>query len=592
MVTKPKEELVPTKSRGRGRALETPSPDSSTAPESMLRVARGLSWIRFVYPFSFDAKEFDNRVKAINDGLVDGPMESEGSNDPTSVWTLVGWRQSKGDGRSEDVGADLLPHVARFLGEPDEGSRGYVPPRTAYMWSLKDEWLKHFLGEGDKVRWNLRLWRENIPFEVDEVQLALFRHGVGFLTLSAKPSEVSVREGSVATWLNFLYGFRFLRGKPYATVRAVRTDDIVRGEFRKSAPGLPPSWAEGSDIFSKVICPLLFTGAIEEPLWWQEVFVPGQLIPFVALFVDRKPKNGDVPEDELYDLLYRLRNVLSIRQQASMSSNDRRFDHPDLLPYADQMWFYFSLSAGGFLAYNAPTSGPFRSSLPKRYLKDEYFLAFLLTLQQRFVLGVITDKIAEHWLPSARTETNTKTNTKTNTNTETKRTGDRRWKIWRRWLIEQSNRTSSPDDSRSAQFDELLEAFLMFSARGHFVQLMQGEHHQLYYQKWQEKFQVKQLYEEVQNELNAMHDFLEMVVQERVNYILHVLTALSIILGVVGTIAGWWALNLDNISTSLSKWRWPIDLVWLSCLLIVPLVLLGVVMFARMGWFARRRHRS
>jgi hypothetical protein len=559
------------RSDGRSGSTEAPSRASAKAADSTLRVARGMSWIRFVYPFSFDAKEFDNRVRAIGGDTADGPEGSNEIQDTASVWTPIGWRQQpKGDVRGGDVGADLLPHVARFLGETKEGSQGPIAPRTAYMWSLKDEWYKHFLGDKEEVRWNLRLWREDIPFEVDEVQLTLFRHGVGFLTLSAKPIETGAREGSVATWLNFIYGFRLLRGKPYATVRASRISNGRVGAFGITPSGLPPSWEEGTDIFRKLICPLLFTGALEEALWWEEVFVPGQLMPFISLFVDRKPKKGPVPEDELYDLLYRMRNVLSDRQHASLSNNDRSFEHPDLLPYADNMWFYFSLSAGGFLAYNAPTEGPFRNSLPKRYLKDEYFLAFLLTLQQRFVLSVMTNKVAEHWLPRANAD----------------RAED---KSWSRRLIKGAEQVGSLDEIRTAQFDELLDAFLMFSARGYFVQLMQGERHQLYYQKWQGKFQVKQLYEEVRDELKAMHDYLQMKGQERVNYILNVLIALSIILGVVGTIAAWWSLNFENISSWLSRWRWPGELVWISCLLVIPLVMLGIVFFVRMGWFGRRR---
>ncbi|MGA7733146.1 MAG: CorA family divalent cation transporter [Chloroflexia bacterium] len=442
------------------------------------------------------------------------------------------------------------------------------------MWSLKSEHLKRLLREEDQIRWNLRLWRQSIPFEVDEIQLSMFRHGVGFLTLSARPIETSVREGSLATWLNFIYGFRYLRGKPYATTGALKDEINENGEVRGRTspegipPDLPPSWAEGGDVFRKLICPLLLTGAIKEPIWWDEVFVPGQLIPYVALFVDRKPKNGPIPEAELYDLLYRLRNVAADRQHISMSNSDRTFDHPDLLPFADNMWFYFSLGGGGFLAYNAPSSGPYRTSMPKRYLKDEYFLAFLLTLQQRFVLGTITDKIAEHWLPGGNPEP----------------IADSGWSA-------RLKRASMVEDTRSAQFDDLLEDFLMFSARGHFVQLMQGEHHQLYYQKWREKFKINDLFEEVQNELEAMHNYLQMVVQERVNFILHVLTALSIILGIVGTLAGWWALNLDNITTTFGKWGWPSWLVWFTFILIVPLIALGIAFFMRMGWFAPRRRK-
>lgn len=591
---------APTTTRRRSRAAaaetatspSTPSPAAEAPrPESPLKVARSLSWVRFVYPFSFDADDFDNHVKVINDGVIDDENPATNhNNDSGPIWNLISWKQSSRGDNSYDTGGELLPHVARFLGEPQEYSRGPIPPRTAYMWALDSDYLKRMLYPEDDIVWNLRLWKENFPFEVDDVQLAMFRHGVGFLTISARPIETG-REGSLYTWLNFIFGLRLLRGKPYAKVRALppyvepAPEEMAESDSEEATEPPPPpeppeprprvlpiefpeSWDRGSDVLRKLICPLLLTASLKEPLWWEEVFVPGQLIPFVALYVDRKPKNGPVPEAELYDLLYRLRNVVSYRQHITMSSADRTFEHPDLLPYADYMWFYFSLSGGGFLAYNAPSTGSYRSHLTKRYLKEEYFLSFLLSLQQRFVLGVLTNKIAEHWLPSGAVRPTEK------------------W-TWKKML----KSGATLEDKRSVQFDDLLENFLMFSARGNFVQLMQGEHHQLYYQKWQSKFQVKELFEEVQNELDAMHNYLEMSVQQYVNHILHVLTVLSIVLGIIGTFTGWWALNLDNISTSLERWGWPDWLVWFSFLLIFPLLGISLIFFRSIGWLPRRPKR-
>jgi cation transport ATPase len=47
-------------------------------------------------------------------------------------------------------------------------------------------------------------------------------------------------------------------------------------------------------------------------------------------------------------------------------------------------------------------------------------------------------------------------------------------------------------------------------ARGHFAQVMQREHHHRCYRKWQETFQVEQLYQEVSEEVREMHDYLLM----------------------------------------------------------------------------------
>lgn len=47
-----------------------------------------------------------------------------------------------------------------------------------------------------------------------------------------------------------------------------------------------------------------------------------------------------------------------------------------------------------------------------------------------------------------------------------------------------------------------------FTARGYFIQVVQGEHHHRFYSKWQEVLQVERLYQEVNDEVREMHNDL------------------------------------------------------------------------------------
>jgi hypothetical protein len=97
------------------------------------------------------------------------------------------------------------------------------------------------------------------------VELALFRDGVGCLTIRAEPASQEV-----ADWLDFLHYFRFARGQRGVGLRAERR--------------------------------------VGAPLWWEEIFSPGQLLPFTAFFVEA------APAEEVPLLLYRVRKRVVARR--------------------------------------------------------------------------------------------------------------------------------------------------------------------------------------------------------------------------------------------------------------------------------------
>jgi len=414
------------------------------------RIDHDASFVHFVYPFLFEADTFAKRVATIRQA------QWQGRERPLTVWQT--------DRFPED---ELLPHVARYLNSGD----GTSP--TAQMWEMERNTLQSPSGLGGQAEWHLTLPQGQVPFRFEAVRLALFRVGVGFLTVCANPLTAEK-----ADWLDFLHYFRFIRGQRDVGLRAQRRIGLdtrtrqpqISAFFPEPAGGVAQH-PDGKGIFQTILDTMLQTGAFpsETRPWWDEVFVLGQLLPFAALYVD------EMPTDQVPCLLYRIRNFFHARQEIYPASEDLRLDHPAHLPYAEGLWFLFSLDGGAFVACNAPRTDFFRVQLPD-HLSQHYFLLFLLTLHQRFALMKLSEEVAKHWPIDGDT-------------------GD--------------------DEARERAFGRIRDALLSFTARGYFTQVMQREHHHRCYRRWQETFQVDRLYQEVRDEVQEMHNFLVMRRTER-----------------------------------------------------------------------------
>jgi hypothetical protein len=442
-----------------------------------------ISLVQFIYPFLFDAKTLEQRKDAA------ARAQWQGRGGSLSVW-------QKGRFPRED----LLAHVERYLNPPED------PTPTALLWTMENNTLQSPSGLGGSANWFLTLQRKEIPFQLTDVQLSLFRVGVGFLTVSAKP-----KSQEIADWLDFLHYFRFIRGQRDVKLRMERrTGKDQTSPFFPQPAGGTEKHPDGEGHFAEIVSAILSTAAIEgntkDADWWREVFVPGQLIPFAMLYVDGQ----DLSEREIAELLYRVRNFFPSERVIQPAPEDLRLDHPSLLAYAERMWFVFSLEGGAFVAINAPETDFFRREFPT-HLRREYFLLFLLTLHQRFTLMSLSQQVSEHWL----------------------RGGER---------------------ERVQAFERIRDALLEFTARGYFSQAMQREHHHQVYRRWQETFQLERLYQEVSDEVREMHEFLQMRQSQKLEKRLNFLT---FVFGIPALLFSFLSINLYRITAKeegLSIW--------------------------------------
>jgi hypothetical protein len=415
------------------------------------------SFAFFVYPFLFDPATFAPRVAIIERATL--PIAAAVGACRERVWEIRDFPKG-----------DLLPHVADYLNNVDAA--------TAHLWELSDR-LDSAFGLAECAEWVLIQERRgySLPFRFGEVgsggfsvQLCMFRTGVGFMTVQVRP-----RSSALSDWLDFLHYFRTADGQHgvYVQVRPRHSPDGV-------APFLPAP-AEGGDGpdtrgFQAVLHALLRTADLNEERhgvpWWRETFVRGRMMPYVGLYVDGMPD-----EETRARLLYRVRNFLRSTQEIRPSEEDLRLQEAGhLLPFGDGMWQVFSQEGGAFVACDAPRAidseddSPanlafFRRILPAQ-LREDYFLLFMLALQQQFVLRDLSEEVANYSL-------------------------------------------AANEVVRLEGFDRIRSRLLEFTARSYFAQVMQREHHHRTYVKWLQTLEIERLYSEVRDEAREIQEWIQ-----------------------------------------------------------------------------------
>jgi hypothetical protein len=439
------------------------------------------SFVRFVYPFVFEPEAFDAHTVAIYAACWPGRER------PLQVWQEAAFPEE-----------DLLSHVARYLNPP-----AGTPP-TARLWEMHGDALQspRGLGAGGGVEWTLRWKGQEVPFRLEDVELALFRVGVGFLTVQARPLSDRVDD-----WLDFLYAFRFVRGQRGVDIRLRRrvTADAYEPYFPAVAGG-SETHPEGAGVLGEVLDALLQTVTVhgDAGRWWRETFVPGQLLPYAVVYVD------GVRADEAALLLYRIRHFFPSRREICPAPEDLRLDHDAYLTYADRQYFLFSLEGAAFVAFDAPATDFFRRELPD-HLRVRYFLLYLLALHQRFTLIQLSEAVSDHWL----------------------------------------GRTAS---ERERAFERIEDRLLTFTARGYFTQVMQHEHHHRIYRRWQEVFQLDELYREVSDEVHAMHSLLlvrrSQLEEAATRRLERLVGFLGLVIGIPALVLAFLDINLRGVTTA------------------------------------------
>jgi hypothetical protein len=395
------------------------------------------SFVTLVYPVTFEPDMFDE-LSAGMDRARWGELEN--------LWTPATVPTE-----------DLLRSVGEFL-EPPPGAR-----RSARVWRLDGNALQSTrgLGAGGSEPWEMVTRSSTIPFQLKNVHLGLLQPGVALLSLRLTPQSQEPND-----WFDFMHFARFQRRPERSRLRMRRRKGInATTREPEYEPFFPPpaggvaAHPQGEGTLGEIITALLSSASAGKH-WWHEVYVPGQLIPYSALFFE------GVPAEEQLRFLLRLEAYFHARQELHPSPADLDLQGENRVAYARDQYFVLTLDGSSFVAFDAPQTPFFRETLPA-HLRSEYFILFLMTLYQRFALMLLEDEISSGWA------------------------------------------LGTDDEQRETVLRKVRDRLLMFTAQGHFTQVVQRQHHHRCYRRWQEIFQIDQLYAEVHRAASDMHDYLE-----------------------------------------------------------------------------------
>ena len=402
------------------------------------------SFAYFVYPFLFDLPTTVPPERQASSPSPDDPFcvfanrVAASTLDQKQVWT--DWKIPIND---------LMPHVASFL------NAGNTNP-TGRFWQLDNNVAQKL--QTNKIKWKMLRGTTAAPMAFTlggdfVLQLALFRHGVGFITVSAHPVS-----NDLGDWLAFLHDFRFMHHRNDVRVCAEKEayDQSTKQKTRIAYNPLnvPGATADQSFWFMDLIKIVLKASGLDATT---DVFTPGHTLPYTSLFV------RGTDETDKTTIRHRLRNFFGPAQGENLPAEDLCENHPAHLAYARDQWFIQTLNGGSFLAFervDEPLDQFQKVSLPN-HLSGVYFCANILVLYQRFALARLSEKVATKAL--------------------------------------------TPDGSDQV-WEGIRDDLLDFTARGYFTQAMQSDHHHRYYRKWQEVLQIQQLYDEVRNEVRDLYE--------------------------------------------------------------------------------------
>ena len=432
------------------------------------------SYLRFLYPFGFNEKLEDLIQRLENDKLARKDSKNKDSDkEAHSVWQPVAFSSS-----------DLLPHVAEYV----NGDRQEQAAPRGVWYEMADAVREAPRGLGFRrgITWTLNLGDRRVEFVISSVEICLFRLGIGFLIFEVRLVEnPETRADSFADFQRLLYHLRYLedsRGADVGITRAVRSKGDS-GEWEERVEDFRPGFLEDAEdtkdkkdkklhlgTLQKALMSRL--GSKDETCWWQDAYVRGRTISYSVVFLDA------VREQDVARTLYQIRRAFPTDRVIRPSAKDLDLTSDDLLCYAEDQWFSFSLDSSAFAAFDAPEHEFFRTVLPQ-HLRRQYFIPFLLALHQRFVLSSLSSQVATQWLTT----------------------------------LEPVD-TSDPEDAkqlfekRKVFFEKIQLSLLDFTARGYFRQVMHLHNHHQAYRRWQEVFLVHELYQEVRDEVREMHEYL------------------------------------------------------------------------------------
>ena len=247
---------------------------------------------------------------------------------------------------------------------------------------------------------------------------------------------------------------------------------------------------------------LAIAGRLVETLGAVDVSWPITAFPFTALFL-----NG-VPIERTREAVVGLRYNTRFDTEVELAPDDLLLDEGVLLRRPGA-WLYCSLTSAGFVGNDVPTAGYYHQFHAE--LRRVYSLAAVVTLQQRYALLALAERVSDRWLK-----------------------GD-------------------PAD-RGRAFGELQTQLQYLTARSMASQIFHRNNQHRFYSLTQDALGVRRLYEEVRASINDLSDAVRLELSERMEEqsrrFEQRVSVLALLFGVPSLMLAFIGANIEGVTSS------------------------------------------
>ncbi len=500
---------------------------STVAVSAALHLDRDRSFVKFVFPFAL-AEEWPLAPGSKAAGQPHLLAEASARFENSAEWRRL----------SPMRNPQVLAHIRELL-HPDP--QGAIDAEYALALGLTNEALKRRFPSRGELALVLPKAQDGeiVRFEVREVELYLFRVGVGLLAL-----EISVMSGphrrstsragapppTPEDLVLFNHYFR----------RVSAEQDLPRIEGLKPTPmGGAQEESSARGTLAREVLRTLLAPLGEETRQWRAL-AGDRLIPFTfGLLGGGAASRSERPNfSALARLLYCLRRGYDFGYEPAPSDLADE-GNPEVLPTFRNIAVGASSEGAALLAVESDE--PFvRDGLPAR-VRNTYFPLFLLAVQQRLVAIHLAAAIAS----------------------AVRARGDARGSI----------------HSSQASIRRLRDHLFDFIVRGWYAEVSHEPQHAACYALWQRAFRVDGLLAEVKTEIEELDEYLHRIEADRQSAVINILTLVATPLVLA---FGFWGMNFMEVTGISMKEPW----VWGATGLFYAFYL-GVAMTVR--WFRGRR---
>jgi len=471
-------------------------------------------FVRLVLPLTFNASLLETLAKQITSATVARCRTEKEAIDNEKIWESF---------TRKETNAFFLPHIEEFL-------KGIDPKSYLYRWRMAFQ-SRSFLFDFHQRRWTLTAsFGKNFKqeFTIQEVELYLFKSGVGFLILECEAYKLK----TMKELIQFNYYMRYA-GSYSASIQFTQRKAGIKsleqlsnkreGYLEKLNVSVIPTGItdlhqytvknEQVEFTKQVKFSLLLKGILELIFENSKDFKQDFIGPNLQVYTYFR--TGSLSEAERVQGLFHLRRVL--KESFRPTKADISPNSPEIINTYDNIYFGISLEGSVILAED--DGHPFLEDFGHR-IRQGYFIIYLLALHNRMALLNFRTSIEQIFPPDLT--------------------------------------DFQLDKTLMNRIRQLRNQALSFYLKSYFVQITNCTAYESVYQLYHEIFFTKTLLHEIKEKTLELDEFITIDLERKSNHLINIITFLGFIIAPISIATGIFGINVaTNHAISPTQFLFP-----------------------------------